>query len=249
MLIHTEWAARLQPDALVAWLTRTPDAAAENAWQCLQLARQASCRRTVFGPSGQPRRGGFAVTPTGTRWYYRFAGDPVLVGALLLRGMAQLDEASCSTTAPAAQCATIAGLRALSPAETWRLGGMRKSGLSLLIDTRQLAENLRALRHINEEAALIAYFVRHGAPARCCTDCSTCHMTSSRASGAGSVPGWVKVDQHCPISQRAMQSIALGRTSVAKNPTRVNASCNCINGSPPALGRAECGNSRIRRPR
>ena len=57
----------------------------------------------------------------------------------------------------------MASLRALSPAETWRLGGMRKSGLSLVIDTRQLAENLRALRHINEEAALMAYFVRTGA--------------------------------------------------------------------------------------
>ncbi len=89
------------------------------------------------------------------------AGDPLLVGALLLRVMAQLDDVSGA--APPAQCATIAGLRALSPAETWRLGGMRKSGLSLVIDTRQLAENLRALRHINEEAALIAYFVRHGA--------------------------------------------------------------------------------------
>ena len=40
---------------------------------------------------------------------------------------------------------------------------MRKSGLALVIDTRQLAENLRALRHSNEEAALVAYFVRHGA--------------------------------------------------------------------------------------
>jgi hypothetical protein len=77
--------------------------------------------------------------------------------------MAQLDDEILSTTAHPAQRATIAGLRALSPAETWRLGGMRKSGLSLLIDTRQLAENLRALRRITEEAALIAYFVRHGA--------------------------------------------------------------------------------------
>jgi hypothetical protein len=103
------------------------------------------------------------MTPAGDAVVLPIAGDPLLVGALLLRVMAQLDDASVSTTAPAAQCATIAGLRALSPAETWRLGGMRKSGLSLLIDTGQLAENLRALRHINEEAALIAYFVRHGA--------------------------------------------------------------------------------------
>jgi hypothetical protein len=35
--------------------------------------------------------------------------------------------------------------------------------LDLGIDTRQLAENLRALRHSNEEAALAAYFVSHGA--------------------------------------------------------------------------------------
>lgn len=88
------------------------------------------------------------------------AGDPLLVGALLLRAMAQFDDAD---GARPAQCATIAELRDLSPLETWRLGGMRKSGLSLLIDTRQLAKNLRALRHINEEAALIAYFVRNGA--------------------------------------------------------------------------------------
>jgi len=87
-------------------------------------------------------------------------GDPLLVGALLLRVMTQIDEAP---NARAAQCATIADLRDLSPLETWRLGGMRKSGLSLLVDIRQLAENLRALRHINAEATLIAYFVRHGA--------------------------------------------------------------------------------------
>ena len=45
------------------------------------------------------------------------AGDPLLVVALLLRVMAQLDDGSVATTAPASQCATIAGLRALSPAE------------------------------------------------------------------------------------------------------------------------------------
>jgi hypothetical protein len=87
-------------------------------------------------------------------------GDPLLVGALLLRVIAQFDE---PRDARPSQCATIADLRDLSPLETWRLGGMRKSGLALLIDTRQLAENLRALRHINAEATLIAYFVRHGA--------------------------------------------------------------------------------------
>ena len=103
------------------------------------------------------------MTPTGDAVVLPIAGDPLLVVALLLRVMAQLDDGIVSTTVPAAQCAMIAGLRALSPAETWRLGGMRKSGLSLVIDTRQLAENLRALRHINDEAALIAYFVRHGA--------------------------------------------------------------------------------------
>ena len=68
-----------------------------------------------------------------------------------------------STPALGAPCATLAALRALSPLETWRLSGMRKSGLALVIDTRQLAENLRALRHSNEEAALAAYFVSHGA--------------------------------------------------------------------------------------
>jgi hypothetical protein len=103
------------------------------------------------------------MTPMEDSVVVPIAGDPLLVGALLLRVMAQLDDASGTPAALPTQCATIAGLRALSPAETWRLGGMRKSGLSLVIDTRQLAENLRALRHINEEAALIAYFVRHGA--------------------------------------------------------------------------------------
>ena len=49
--------------------------------------------------------------------------------------------------------------------------------------------------------------------ARCCMDCSTCHMTSSRASGASSVPVWVTVDRHCRTSQRAMRSTALGPTS------------------------------------
>ena len=103
------------------------------------------------------------MTPTDESVVLPIAGDPLLVGALLLRVMADFDDAVGTPAGAAAQFATIAGLRALSPAETWRLGGMRKSGLSLLIDTRQLAENLRALRHINEEAALIAYFVRHGA--------------------------------------------------------------------------------------
>ena len=103
------------------------------------------------------------MTPTEDALVLPIAGDPLLVGALLLRVMADFDDAGGVANAAAAQCATIAGLRALSPAETWRLGGMRKSGLSLVIDIRQLAENLRALRHINEEAALIAYFVRHGA--------------------------------------------------------------------------------------
>ena len=54
MLIHTELGGSLAPDALVAWLTRTPDAAAENAWQCLQLARQRLGRRSPSAPSGSP---------------------------------------------------------------------------------------------------------------------------------------------------------------------------------------------------
>ena len=103
------------------------------------------------------------MTPTEDAVVLPIAGDSLLVGALLLRVVAQFDDGSVPIAVPSAQRATIAGLRALSPAETWRLGGMRKSCLSLLIDTRQLAENLRALRHINEEAALLAYFVRHGA--------------------------------------------------------------------------------------
>ena len=103
------------------------------------------------------------MTPTEDAVVLPIAGDSLLVGALLLRVVAQLDDGSVSTAVPSAQCATIADLRALSPAETWRLGSMRKSCLSLLIDTRQLAENLRALHRITEEAALLAYFVRHGA--------------------------------------------------------------------------------------
>jgi hypothetical protein len=89
------------------------------------------------------------------------SGDPPLVGALLLRVIARATNGGDAGTG--APCATLAALRALSPLETWRLSGMRRSGLSLVIDTRQLAENLRALRHSNEEAALAAYFVSHGA--------------------------------------------------------------------------------------
>jgi len=100
------------------------------------------------------------MTPSEDPVVLAISGDPLLIGALLLRVMAQFDHAG---SARPAQCAAIAELRELSPMETWRLGGMRNSGLSLVIDTRQLAENLRALRQINAEAALIAYFVRHGA--------------------------------------------------------------------------------------
>ena len=103
------------------------------------------------------------MTPVEGAVVLPITGDPMLVGALFLRVLAELDKANAAIATSPAQCAMIAGLRALSPAETWRLGSMRKSGLSLLIDTRQLAENLRALRHINEEAELIAYFIRHGA--------------------------------------------------------------------------------------
>jgi ParB family protein of integrating conjugative element (PFGI_1 class) len=41
LLIQTELGGPPSPDFLVAWLTRTPDAAAEAAWQCLELARRA----------------------------------------------------------------------------------------------------------------------------------------------------------------------------------------------------------------
>ena len=103
------------------------------------------------------------MTPTEDSVVLPISGDPLLIGALLLRAMAQFDDTRPTPAASPSQCMTIAELRELSPLETWRLSGMRKSGLSLLIDTRQLAENLRALRHSNAESALIAYFVRHGA--------------------------------------------------------------------------------------
>jgi ParB family protein of integrating conjugative element (PFGI_1 class) len=41
LLIQTELGGPPSPDFLVAWLTRTPDAASERAWQCLELARRA----------------------------------------------------------------------------------------------------------------------------------------------------------------------------------------------------------------
>ena len=103
------------------------------------------------------------MTPTEDAVVFPIAGDPLLVSALLLRVMAQLDDPGSVPAVAPAHAAAIAGLRALSAAQTWRLGGMRRSGLSLVIDARQLAENLRALRHSDEEAALIAYFVRHRA--------------------------------------------------------------------------------------
>jgi hypothetical protein len=54
MLIHTELGGPLAPEALVAWLTRTPDAAGESAWQCLQLARRAWSTRLLATPSNRP---------------------------------------------------------------------------------------------------------------------------------------------------------------------------------------------------
>jgi hypothetical protein len=53
MLIHTELGGPLAPEALVAWLTRTPDAAGESAWQCLQLARRAWSTRLLATPSNR----------------------------------------------------------------------------------------------------------------------------------------------------------------------------------------------------
>jgi ParB family protein of integrating conjugative element (PFGI_1 class) len=41
LLIQTELGGPPSPDFLVAWLTRTPDAASERAWRCLELARRA----------------------------------------------------------------------------------------------------------------------------------------------------------------------------------------------------------------
>jgi len=54
MLIHTELGGPLAPEVLVGWLTRTPDAAGESAWQCLQLARLAWSRRSPAAPSNRP---------------------------------------------------------------------------------------------------------------------------------------------------------------------------------------------------
>jgi hypothetical protein len=51
LLIHAELGGALSADALVAWLTRTSDAAAERAWQCLQLARHARAARSNITPS------------------------------------------------------------------------------------------------------------------------------------------------------------------------------------------------------
>ncbi len=90
-------------------------------------------------------------------------GDPVLVGVLLVRVMAHFDADATHAAAPAVESQAIAALRSLSPLEAWRLGGMRHTGLSLVVDTRQLTENLRALKRITAEAETIAYFVRHGA--------------------------------------------------------------------------------------
>jgi hypothetical protein len=54
MLIHTELGGPLAPEALVAWLTRAPDAAGESAWQCLQLARRARVAQLPAAPSNRP---------------------------------------------------------------------------------------------------------------------------------------------------------------------------------------------------
>jgi len=51
LLIHAELGGALSADAMVAWLTRTSDAAAESAWQCLQLARRAWVARSNITPS------------------------------------------------------------------------------------------------------------------------------------------------------------------------------------------------------
>jgi hypothetical protein len=60
MLIQTELGDPLSPDALVAWLTRTPDTMGESAWHCLQLARSAWIARSYAAPSVSP---GTANTP------------------------------------------------------------------------------------------------------------------------------------------------------------------------------------------
>lgn len=60
LLIHTELGGALSADALVAWLTRTPDAVAESAWQCLQWARRAWAARSNVTPSSGPDAAGSA---------------------------------------------------------------------------------------------------------------------------------------------------------------------------------------------
>ena len=58
------------------------------------------------------------MTPTDDAVVLPIAGDSLLVGALLLQVMVQIDDGSVPISASPAQCATIVGLRALSPAET-----------------------------------------------------------------------------------------------------------------------------------
>jgi hypothetical protein len=54
LLIQTELGGPLSPDVLVAWLTRTADAPAEAAWQCLALARRLWTTRSPAAPSSRP---------------------------------------------------------------------------------------------------------------------------------------------------------------------------------------------------
>jgi ParB family protein of integrating conjugative element (PFGI_1 class) len=58
LLIDTELGGALSADALVAWLTRPSDAAAESAWQCLQLAHSIWAERSNRAPSAHPDTAG-----------------------------------------------------------------------------------------------------------------------------------------------------------------------------------------------
>jgi hypothetical protein len=58
LLIHTELGGPLSADTLVAWLTRTPDATVEGAWQCLQLAHGEWGARSPAAPSSPPDTAG-----------------------------------------------------------------------------------------------------------------------------------------------------------------------------------------------
>ena len=60
LLIHAALGGPLAADALVAWLTRTPDATTEGAWRCLQAAHRARAARSTSTPAAGPDTAGSA---------------------------------------------------------------------------------------------------------------------------------------------------------------------------------------------